>query len=115
MNWVDRINHYIMKRIIKHHGRARLASGKDVLRLSPVIIDQLVRLELTSNDEFIGETMILLGSVADGRLVTINESDPGWAAVCEALDQSGQLSVTMDEAKLKLIADTQRRSQRLLG
>jgi hypothetical protein len=59
--------------------------------------------------------MILFGNLANGNLVAISEADSDWTAVCEALDQSGRLSLSMDNAKLQLLADSARKPLSLLG
>lgn len=112
MHLIDRVNRYFLNVIGKLQTRGK--SGRAFLRLSPALIDALVRLHLTSHDEFIGETLILLGSLADGSLVMISEADTDWAEVCEALDLSGRLSLSLNTAKLQLLADTERKSLCLL-
>lgn len=112
MQWIERVNRYFLNVIEKFQPRG--ASGNALLHLSIDVIDPLVRLHLSSHDEFIGETLILLGSLADGRLVMISEADTDWVEVCEALDRSGRLSSDLNTAKLQLLADTERKSICLL-
>lgn len=113
MEWINRINRHLLHRIGK--SKARKKHDSAYLRLSPAFIDDLVTLHLVANEEFIGETLMLLGSLADGRLVFISEDDTDWVSVCEALDASGRLSLLLDTAKLKLLADEKRKSLCLLN
>ncbi len=47
-------------------------------------------------------------------LVSIAETEPGWDAMREALDQSGRLAEPLYIAQLKLLADPDRKSLSVL-
>lgn len=117
MDWIDRINERFLSMLGKQKAGTKIeaAAGAALLRLSPASIQQLVHLELTSYDEYIGETFAFFGCLADGSLVAINESDAEWAGVCNALDQSGRLSVLIDTAKLQFLANEERKPLCLLS
>lgn len=117
MDWINRINEHFLSMLRKQKAGAKTeaAAGAALSRLSPASIQQLVRLELTSYDEYVGETFAFFGCLADGSLVAINESDAEWTGVCKALDQSGRLSVLIDTAKLQFLANEERKPLCLLS
>lgn len=113
MGWIDQVNRYFLGAIAKR--QAKHAPTKPApLRMSPACTSRLVHLKLASQDGFIGESLILIGSLDDGMLVSIAETEPGWDAMREALDQSGRLAEPLYIAQLKLLADPDRKSLSVL-
>jgi len=115
MNWVDRINRYFLDAIAKRRARGNPSSSPTLVPLSPALIDQLARLDLVSHPGFVGETWVLWGALSDGSPTAISETDPGWQAICTALEQSGRLQVALHESELRLMADPHRRPLCLIG
>jgi hypothetical protein len=114
MSLIDRVNRYFLDGLAKRQRRGAPASPA-LLPLSPAVVGQLARLDLVSHDEYVGETLMLWGMLVDGTPTAISETDPGWVAVLEALDQSGRLTMALHLAQLQLLADPDRRPLRLLG
>jgi hypothetical protein len=114
MGWIDRVNRYFLDGLAKRQRRGAPASPA-LLPLSPAVVRQLARLDLVSHDEYVGETLMLLGLLVDGTPTAISETDPGWVAVLEALDQSGRLTMALHLAQLQLLADPDRRPLCLMG
>jgi hypothetical protein len=114
MSWIDRVNRYFLDALARQRADSAQASPT-LLPMSPALIGQLARLDLASHDGFIGETLVLYGTLIDGTPTAISETDPGWAAMRAALDQSGKLPVALHIAELKLLADRERKSLCLMG
>jgi len=115
MDWVDRINRYFLDTIAKRRARGYPSSNPTLLPLSPGLVDQLARLHLASHAGFIGETWVLWGALVDGTPTAIGETDPGWQAMRNALEQSGRLHIALHEAELRLMADSRRQPICLVG
>lgn len=114
MGWIDRINRYFLDAIARRQPRSS-PTRQTLLRMSPICVSQMARLDLASHDGFIGETLMLWATMADGTRAAISETDPGWDAMRAALDQSGRLPEALHLAELRLLADPDRKSLCLLG
>jgi hypothetical protein len=114
MDWIDRVNRYFLDAIARRRARGA-PSSPTLLPMSPALIHQLTRLYLASHDGFIGDTWVLWGTLVDGTLTAISETDPGWHAMRAALDQSGRLSVALHLIELHLLADPDRKPLCLIG
>lgn len=108
MDWIDRVNRYLLDAIAQRRARGRAPSSPTLLRMSPALVDQLARLDLASHPGFVGETWVLWGALVDGTPTAISETDPGWQAMRSALEQSGRLNVALHETELRFMADPHR-------
>lgn len=116
MNWVERANRYFLNVVSKRRARTHPSSPASApLPMSPALMDQLVRVDLVSHDGLVGETWMLWGTLADGRLAAISEGEPGWYAMRAALEHSGRLPVALHQAELQLLADPERKPLCLMG
>ena len=114
MGWINRVNRYFLDAIANRRLHSAPASAA-LLRLSPELIGKLTSLDLASHDEFVGESLVLWGALADGTHTAITDTDEGWAAIRAALDQSGLLVEKLHVAELRLLADPKRKPLRLIG
>lgn len=115
MDWVDRINRYFLDAIARRQAHGHTSSSPTLLPMSPALVGQLTRLDLASHTGFVGETWVLWGALVDGSPTAISETDPGWHAMRSALEQSGRLQVALQEAELRLLADSRRQPICLIG
>ena len=114
MGWVDRINRYFLDAMARRRTRAGVVASPTMLPLSSKLMPQLVRLDLLSHDALIGETWILLGTLADGTQTAIAETDASWEAMCNALDNSGRVNEALHLSELRLLADPHRKPLNLI-
>ena len=114
MNLVDRINAAVLRRI-----RSRAITASETLETGGTelteSIERIKRLAAVLSDNFAGETMMLVASLDDGRVVRIDEDDPQWTAVLSALDGSGRTGMTSTEWRLHLMGDENRAPIVLIG
>ncbi len=114
MDWIDQINRYLLSVIDRRRANANPRSSSHS-PMSPALVHELACLYLISLDRFVGETLALWGTLADGAPTAISEADAGWADMRSALEQSGRLNFSMPEAELRLMADPHRRPVCLVG
>ncbi|MFI8615726.1 hypothetical protein ACIGHN_09500 [Acidovorax sp. NPDC077693] len=114
MGWVDRINRYFLDAMARRRTRAGVVASPTMLPLSSELMPQLVRLDLLSHDALIGETWVLLGTLADGRQAAIAETDAGWQAMRDTLNSSGRLNEALHLSELRLLADPHRKPLNLI-
>ena len=114
MGWIDRINRYFLDAIARRQPHPS-PSSQTLLRMSPICVSQIARLDLASHDGFVGETLMLWATLVDGTRAAISETDLGWDAMRAALDQSGLLPEALHLAELRLLSDPDRKSLCLLG
>ncbi|HEU0044789.1 hypothetical protein [Sphingomonas sp.] len=96
MGIVDRINDAVLRRIRP----ARV--GDDAAELAGVV-EHIEELVATRQEQLVGDTMALIASLDDGRVLRTDEESPGWTDLLAALDRSGRTSLTSTQWQLRLV------------
>lgn len=107
MGIVDRINGAVLRHIRSRAVIAIGTSATDGLELAGSI-ERIERLVAILNDSFVGETMMLVAGLDDGRILRVTEDDPQWTLAIDALDRSGRTGMKSTEWRLHLIGDESR-------
>lgn len=97
----ERINAAIQKRV-----RSGVPTQSGAAFLGSFL--EATRLVATVHDELIGDAMILLAELGDGRVLRIDEHDVHWDDVLAALDADGRAAMTSTEWRLRLLGDAGR-------
>lgn len=114
MGIVDRINGVLLRRI-----RSRAIPAATAFAVEgPTIaesVERIERLAAVLSDGLIGETMMLVAALDDGRVLRTDESDPQWTTAITALDISGRTRITSTQWRLHLVGDEVRAPIILIG
>lgn len=87
MGIVDRVNAAIVRRI-------NPATGRDDAAALIATIKQIETLVALRREQLVGDTLLLVASLHNGRVLQVDEESPGWADLLAALDHSGRTTVS---------------------
>lgn len=113
MGIVDRINGVLLRHI-RSRSIPAIASAAEGAALAESI-ERIERLAAVLNDGFVGETMMLIADLKDGRILRTDENDPQWTTAITALDRSGRTRMTSTQWRLHLVSDERRAPIILIG
>ena len=102
MGFADRINAAILR-------RARPAAAVEDRESIVLSFGEAKRIVAMRNDDYVGDSLILLAELPDGRVRQIDEHDVRWSEVLAALDADGRTSMSSTEWRLRLIGNPERR------
>ena len=107
MGIADRINAAILGRV--RSARPARGEGSDIQSFLTA-----ERLVAAIEDGYVGDTMMLLAELSDGRVLRMNEHDARWSELLLALDAEGRAKASSTEWRLRLVGDPERNAITLI-